>query len=663
MKMKKRLILILLVIVFLLGISVITHAGTPHGVIGFVNNASDGTDVHNAAVNFSVINSTGQIYCTLTDTVGVYGNSGQASWYAQDVGNCQVDWEAGDTVNISIVADAYHTASTQVDLTNNGSDQAPDTQLSSSPFPTATASHPSQGDTETSNLVPFTLKCTDSVGVSTLQLWGNFTGTWALNATNSSPGNNVNLNRAITLPDGVYKWAAWCNDTDGNNDSSENITFSVAYSTGGGPGGGGGDTEGNATNRCGDNRCNRTSADFNFTCSAWYENQRINNISLYGNWLGGWHLAQSQDTGSNRSNVTVKFGETVYSGIYDWNCYACTSVECFFVKNSSNFTLDAQIEGSESWVNCCTDCGCLTGYSCLNSSCKRLASCGDGNCTSGETQANCCTDCGCPTNYTCTSMGCLSNQRPASCGDGFCDITKEDIINCPKDCINRRVNGTINGTILTGDYCGDKKCGKGENQTNCCTDCGCPKGERCTKNKCVKFKFPWWILWVLLGLAIAFVIYIIIKKKLGKTSLAKVVINIGKELDKKKYSEVQRKTAKGRKFDFDKQNSEIDKNIFDGLEICRQELINIIKKGEIKALEKLVEKKKDILHSLILSFEDYRKIIRKERLAFEEDLKEILFAEEIPKYEQLKRDATNLYAITNQIKLQKINTSFNELRE
>jgi hypothetical protein len=75
--MKKDLTLIVLIVILSVSILVIPiiNAGTPHGVIGFVDNATDHTDANGATVTFRVFHS-GSNYCNLTDTVGKNGNSG-----------------------------------------------------------------------------------------------------------------------------------------------------------------------------------------------------------------------------------------------------------------------------------------------------------------------------------------------------------------------------------------------------------------------------------------------------------------------------------------------------------------------------------------------------------------------------------------------------------
>ena len=89
----------------------------------------------------------------------------------------------------------------------------------------------------------FDLICTDNLGVDTLQLWTNISGTWALTATNNNPTNNSYWNSTQTsISNGYYLWGVYCIDNAGNSDwsdSNRTFTMNVAASGGGGSGGGG----------------------------------------------------------------------------------------------------------------------------------------------------------------------------------------------------------------------------------------------------------------------------------------------------------------------------------------------------------------------------------------------------------------------------------------
>ncbi|KKL57422.1 hypothetical protein LCGC14_2235570, partial [marine sediment metagenome] len=78
--------------------------------------------------------------------------------------------------------------------------------------------------------VTFDLKVSDNFNVDALRLYGNWTGTWSINQTNMSAVNDSYWNITVTgIPDGKnHVWAAWGNDTLGNNDfTNTNRTFTV----------------------------------------------------------------------------------------------------------------------------------------------------------------------------------------------------------------------------------------------------------------------------------------------------------------------------------------------------------------------------------------------------------------------------------------------------
>ena len=96
--------------------------------------------------------------------------------------------------------------------------------------PTPKINVPVDNYNSTSVNVTFVLNCTDATsGVQYLELWSNFSGTWAYNQTNNSVHSGVNWNITVNgITDGYYLWGAYCNDSAGNNNYSiENRTLLV----------------------------------------------------------------------------------------------------------------------------------------------------------------------------------------------------------------------------------------------------------------------------------------------------------------------------------------------------------------------------------------------------------------------------------------------------
>ena len=77
--------------------------------------------------------------------------------------------------------------------------------------------------------VTFDFKSSDNVDIDFIQLFGNWTGTWHANYTNSSYTNNTWLNISVDgISDGYYKWGIYSNDSAGNeNWTGTNRTFTV----------------------------------------------------------------------------------------------------------------------------------------------------------------------------------------------------------------------------------------------------------------------------------------------------------------------------------------------------------------------------------------------------------------------------------------------------
>jgi len=78
----------------------------------------------------------------------------------------------------------------------------------------------------------FNYTASDSNGVDTCQLWGNWSGGWHLNQSNVHGGDtSVDVNEGNftqIIADGLYKWNIWCNDTNPTADfSATNLTFLI----------------------------------------------------------------------------------------------------------------------------------------------------------------------------------------------------------------------------------------------------------------------------------------------------------------------------------------------------------------------------------------------------------------------------------------------------
>jgi hypothetical protein len=83
-----------------------------------------------------------------------------------------------------------------------------------------------------SRSVTFDFKASDNVGVNTIQLYGNWSGSWMANYTNSSYVNDTWLNITITgIPEGYFTWGIFTNDTAGNYDWTDTNRTLKVYSS------------------------------------------------------------------------------------------------------------------------------------------------------------------------------------------------------------------------------------------------------------------------------------------------------------------------------------------------------------------------------------------------------------------------------------------------
>jgi hypothetical protein len=174
---------------------------------------------------------------------------------------------------------------------------------------------------DTDGSITFDLKCTDNVGVSTIQLWTNSTGTWHANYTNSSYQNNTWLNITITIPDGNnYKWQVWCNDTSGNSNYTNNRTYNVdllppiAYQ---------------GTNPVDYYNTTDQSVTFDMRCT---DNLAISYLQLWANWSGTWRAEYSNTSYVNNTWVNKTISGIPGGASHQW------AIRCNDTFDRSNIT-------------------------------------------------------------------------------------------------------------------------------------------------------------------------------------------------------------------------------------------------------------------------------------------------------------------------------------
>lgn len=168
--------------------------------------------------------------------------------------------------------------------------------------------NPIDNKNSSNSSITFDLKVSDNNAVDELKLYGNWTGNWAVNQTNSSPINDTFWNvTVIGIPDGKYIWAAWANDTSGNSSFTttnrtltiDTITPLIDYGTG---------VSANNSN---------VSRNYVFVNVSYTEANPVNITFRISNTTGIWN-STTYLTSNNTSNVTINW-TGLADGIYDYN--------------------------------------------------------------------------------------------------------------------------------------------------------------------------------------------------------------------------------------------------------------------------------------------------------------------------------------------------------
>ena len=94
--------------------------------------------------------------------------------------------------------------------------------------PSITLNNPIDTYNSSSSSNIFSANLSSAIAISYSILYGNFSGAWTVNSTNTSVANGTQVNFTVALPDGYYKWNYWANDSLGNSGfSAANRTLTV----------------------------------------------------------------------------------------------------------------------------------------------------------------------------------------------------------------------------------------------------------------------------------------------------------------------------------------------------------------------------------------------------------------------------------------------------
>lgn len=177
--------------------------------------------------------STGTI--ALNYSVSDSGVGLSTCWYMNNTGS-NITIACGTNTTISQPSDGTYTVYMWANDTLGNLASASKTWSVSSTAPLVNLQSPSEGYWfNYTNNIYFNFTASDGNGIDTCQLWGNWTGTWALNESKTFSGDtSVDVLEGFfvkNITDTGSIWNVWCNDTTGLGGTStfaaSNATFGV----------------------------------------------------------------------------------------------------------------------------------------------------------------------------------------------------------------------------------------------------------------------------------------------------------------------------------------------------------------------------------------------------------------------------------------------------
>ncbi|MEM4703047.1 MAG: C1 family peptidase [Candidatus Pacearchaeota archaeon] len=160
--------------------------------------------------------------------------------------------------------------------------------------------------------------------------------------TTIAENNTLTIITYILSEKGIYNWKIQCWEEDfGIVNTSATKTFTLDY----------GEPE-VSLNEPEDNFTSNL-RNITFNCSA-SDNVNLTNVTLYGNWSGGWH---ANETNSSPENATpVIFEKILDSGTYVWNCQACDAAgNCVFASSNRTLTIPYGCVAESGMIYTCGD--------------------------------------------------------------------------------------------------------------------------------------------------------------------------------------------------------------------------------------------------------------------------------------------------------------------
>ena len=168
--------------------------------------------------------------------------------------------------------------------------------------------------------IRFNITATDREAIDTCQLYGNWTGTFALNQTDASvTSGTVNNFNLLNLTEGTFLWNTYCNDTNGIADwAQSNLSFTTDI------------TYPNVQITTANNSGSGKSITFNYNITDTHSSTCLFNLKDSG---GSWVFSPNQSlTCSSTSKSTSVVSDGTYQ-LYIWGRDSATN------ENSSFITL------------------------------------------------------------------------------------------------------------------------------------------------------------------------------------------------------------------------------------------------------------------------------------------------------------------------------------
>lgn len=204
-------------------------------------------------------------------------------------------------------------------------------------FTGSTINTPADNSYDNDGIVNFNCTFTSNVSLTNISLYTNFTGSWEINATNSTPfQNNTGYNFTTSgISDGTYTWnclatdnestTRWANTTSNYTIIVDTTDPSIALNT---PENSSTDTDGSVT--------------FSYTPT----DSNLDACVLWGNF-NGWTANETDMSPTSGSDNTVTL--TLSDGTYLWNIW-CNDSAGNSAFNATNYTLNVNIQESTGGV-------------------------------------------------------------------------------------------------------------------------------------------------------------------------------------------------------------------------------------------------------------------------------------------------------------------------